>query len=57
MSEDVKTYIIISASLLLIIFSLAVCYLFKNIFLFSWIFAYLIGIGNGMIIIGVNNNE
>lgn len=57
MSEGIRKYILISATILCVLFSFVLCWVFKEIFIFVWIFTYFIGIINGMILIGVNNYD
>lgn len=57
MSEGIKKYIMISGTILLVLLSLGICWIFKDGWLFVMIFAYLLGIGNGMLIIGVINYD
>lgn len=57
MSEGIKKYIIISGTILLVLLSLGICWIFKDVWVFVMIFAYFLGIGNGMLIIGVTNYD
>ena len=57
MSEGVKKYIIISGTILMILLSLGLSWLFKFNWIFVFIFTYLSGIANGMLILGVTNYE
>jgi len=55
MSEGIKKYIMISATILLVIFNSLICWLFNFHFVFVIVFSYLFGVLNGMIIIGITN--
>ena len=57
MSEGIRKYIMISGTILLVLLSLGLCWIFKEVWIFVVVFAYIIGIGNGMLIIGVTNYE
>ena len=57
MSEGIRKYIIISGSILLLIFCLGLCCFFK----FQWqlvlFYAYILGVANVMLILGVINYD
>lgn len=55
MSEGIKKYIMISATILSVIFNAVMCWLFNFHLVFVIVFSYLIGFINGMIIIGITN--
>ena len=57
MIEGIKKYIVISASILLLLMCLGVCWLFKFQWQLVFLFTYLTGIATGMIIIGVENYD
>ena len=57
MSEGIKKYIVISASILLIMLCLGLCWLFSFIWELVMIFAYLLGFANGMLFLGVINYD
>lgn len=57
MSEGIKKYIIISASILCILVALGICWLFQFNSYMSFIFTYLIGFFDGMIMLGVTNYD
>lgn len=57
MSEEIRKYIMISGTILLVLSSLGICWILKDVWIFVMTFAYLLGIINGMLIIGVTNYE
>ena len=57
MSEGIKKYIMISGTILLVLSCIGVCWLLKFIPHFVLIFAYIIGLCNGMLILGMLNYE
>ena len=57
MSDFTRKYIMITTTILLIIVCASICWLFKEIRIFMVTFAYLSGVANGMIIIGITNKE
>ena len=57
MSEGIKKYIMISGTILLVLLCIGICWLFKFISLFVLIFAYLTGLCNGMLILGISNYD
>ena len=57
MSEGIKKYIMISGTILLVLLCIGVCWLLKFIPHFVLIFAYMIGLGNGMLILGMLNYD
>ncbi len=57
MIEAIKKYIVISGTILLVLFCIGACWLFKFIPHFVLIFAYIIGLANGMLILGILNYE
>ena len=57
MSEGIKKYIMISGTILLVLLCIGICWLVKFIPHFVFTFAYLIGLGNGMLILGMLNYD
>lgn len=57
MSEGIKKYIMISGTILSILLCIGICWLVKFIPHFVFVFAYMIGIGNGMLILGMLNYD
>ena len=57
MSEAIRKYIMISGTILLVLLGLGICWILKDVWIFVMVFAYLLGIGNGILIIGVTNYD
>ena len=57
MSEIIRKYIIISGTILLVLFVLGISWLCEFQWQFVFGFAYFAGIGNGMLIMGVINYD
>ena len=57
MSERIKKYIIISGSALLLLLTVGLCWIFRFQWDLVFFIAYLLGIVNGMLILGVSNYE
>jgi hypothetical protein len=57
MSDGVKKYIMISGTILLILLCAGICWLVKFMPLFVFTFAYMIGLANGMLILGILNRD
>jgi len=55
MEDFIRKYIVISGTILLGLLCLGICWLFKFQWIIVLIFAYIIGIANGMLILGTTN--
>ena len=55
MSDGVKKYILISSSILLILLTIGICFLWKQSWVMVLIVSYISGIANGIIINGIVN--
>lgn len=57
MSELTKNYIMISGTILLFILNIGICWLCNYLPELVIIFSYVLGIANGMLIIGLLNSD